>query len=105
MKKFLKGSPFEDIQNDLLTLEHGSKQLHINEIITLKANTLFGPEKATEKNLVLISDFQDRMASQYMDTVTTVRKHLVQLSKSDLHNVAIDSVYFGRCRFASKKSN
>ncbi|MFH6604064.1 BatA domain-containing protein [Maribacter algicola] len=82
----------QDIQNDLLTLEHSAKQLRLDEIL-LKANTFFGTDESTEKNLILVSDFQQRMAATEIDTSNAVRKHLVQLREPDLVNVAVDSVF------------
>ncbi|MDT7827047.1 BatA domain-containing protein [Pricia sp. S334] len=82
-----------EAQNDLLDIESTSEQLQLNQIY-LKANTLFTKDPETAKNLVLVSDFQARMASSNIDTVPgTVKKYLVPLSKGDIENVALDSLY------------
>ncbi len=90
--KVYRAVTVQDIQNDLLTLEPSPKQLKLDEIL-LKANTLFGTDESTEKNLVLVSDFQQRMAATEIDTSIAAKKHLVQLREPDLTNVAIDSIF------------
>jgi len=93
-EKTFRGVTIQDIQNDLLALGHSANQLQLNEIL-LKGNTFFSTDETTEKNLILISDFQQRLAFQNIDSTVSVRKHLVQLTRPDLFNVSIDSVYLG----------
>lgn len=93
-EKVFRAVTIQDIQNELLTLEHGANQLRINEIF-LKGNTLFSTDESTEKNLILISDFQQRMASKDIDTTGATKKHLVHLTRPDFINIAIDSLYLG----------
>jgi hypothetical protein len=82
----------KDIQNELLGLAHATNQLHINDIY-LKGRTYFDASKPSIKNLVVISDFQERMASKSIDTSSYYQRHLVQLKSGDLENIALDSVY------------
>jgi len=73
-------------------LGHSSKQLNLNEIY-LKANTLFEEDERALKNLVVVSDFQQRMARVTVDSTNGVRKNLINLAKNDVNNVSIDSIY------------
>lgn len=82
----------KSLQNDLLRLSPTAKQLSLNEIY-LKANTFFTADESVVKNLVLISDFQQRMAEKKTDSSTTITKHLVSMNAGDFENVSIDSVY------------
>ena len=91
-KKVFKNVSIQDIQNEILRLEPTLEQFDLNEI-SLKAATLFGNDRATEKNLVIISDFQQRMASKAVDSSHTIQKHLIQLATEKATNISIDSVY------------
>lgn len=82
----------KDIQNMLLSLPYSSKQLTLDEI-DLKANTLFSTSNATTKNLIIISDFQQRMISDGASMDSTQNTYLVPLRARETQNVAIDSVF------------
>ncbi|PCJ94159.1 MAG: hypothetical protein COA50_13485 [Flavobacteriaceae bacterium] len=91
--RVFKDVELKDIQNDLLSLPFATKQLELNEV-ELKANTLFSKNQAVIKNLILISDFQQRIGSNNKDTITTgVQKHLVQILPEKKENIAIDTAY------------
>jgi len=90
--KVFKGVRLKDIQNDLLALDFTEKQLKLNEIY-LKANSLFTSDKNTVKNTVVISDFQQRMASTIADSINTIQKHLIRMDSQNSENVSIDSVF------------
>jgi len=81
----------KDIQNNLLTVSATPDQLNLDEI-QLKASTLFTKNGNSIKNLIVISDFQQRMASANADTISELQKHLVKLSASTLNNVSLDSI-------------
>ncbi|MFK5972483.1 MAG: BatA domain-containing protein [Flavobacteriaceae bacterium] len=91
-KKVFKNVSIQDIQNDILRLEPTIEQLNLNEI-SLKAATLFSSDPASQKNLVIISDFQKRMASKIIDSSNTIKTHLIQLATEKVTNISIDSVY------------
>lgn len=91
-KKVFKNVSIQDIQNDLLRLEPTLEQLNLDEI-SLKANTLFRIDGETDENLVVISDFQQRMVSKTVDSSSTIQKHLIQLTSEEATNISIDSVY------------
>ncbi|SDQ78358.1 BatA domain-containing protein [Flagellimonas zhangzhouensis] len=83
----------KDIQNSLLALPFSPKQLNLNEI-GLKANTLFSKSSATIKNLIVISDFQQRILDSNSELDSTLNVHLVPMQPQDIGNVSIDSIYF-----------
>ncbi len=87
-----KNITLKDVQNDLLRLPHHSKQLQLNEIY-LKAKTLFDTEQNSIKDLIVVSDFQQRMLATSTDTLSNVNTNLVIKRKDEIQNIAIDSVY------------
>ena len=87
-----KNVVLEEVQNELLALSHTKKQLKLNEIY-LKGKTLFSGGHTTDKNLIVISDFQQTISDSKTDTTSHIRTHLVQLLSDATKNVAIDSVY------------
>ncbi|WP_225901828.1 BatA domain-containing protein [Zobellia barbeyronii] len=90
--KTFRNSTLQDIQNELLTLNTGNKQLKLNEIY-LKGKTLFSADNATNKNLIILSDFQQLMASSQIDNLQNISSHWVTLRADEVKNVAIDSAY------------
>lgn len=84
-----------DIRNTLLTMAPTAKQLNLEEI-ELKARTFFSGNENTVKNLIVISDFQNRMYPKAYAVDSTIQKHYVNLSGSDLENIAIDSCYISK---------
>ncbi|TLP79743.1 BatA domain-containing protein [Maribacter sp. ACAM166] len=94
-KQVFKDVEIRDIQNELLNLTVSSDQLAIAEII-LKGNTYFSTEAGVLKNLVLISDFQQRMGDlQLNDTINKINIHYLKPSNSKIINSSIDSVFIG----------
>ncbi|MFD2098717.1 BatA domain-containing protein [Flagellimonas iocasae] len=81
-----------DIQNILLSLPYTHKQLNLEEI-KLKATTLFSKSTSTIKNLIVISDFQQRIASNTPTQDSLISVHLVPVQPREAQNVSIDSVY------------
>ena len=82
----------EDIQNSLLNIPLTSQQLELSQV-QLKGETYFSDENGIQKNLVLISDFQQRMGEFPKDTTATGILHIVKTDVSQLQNSSIDSVY------------
>ena len=94
-KQVFKDVEVKDIQNDLLNLSVAAEQLAIAEII-LKANTYFSDNVASQKNLVIISDFQQRMGNPLaIDSTQSINISFIKPSSTLLLNTAIDSVYIG----------
>jgi len=81
-----------DIQNSLLSLTFSHKQLNLNEI-GLKANTLFSQNQGTVKNLIVISDFQERISVANPELDSRLQVHFVPLQAQELQNISIDSVF------------
>jgi len=81
-----------DIQNTLLALPYSYKQLNLNEI-GIKANSLFSTSKTSIKDLIVISDFQERLASQNNVLDSTMNAHFVPVRPRQVPNVSIDSVF------------
>ncbi|MBR9854711.1 MAG: hypothetical protein GYB37_09060 [Algicola sp.] len=82
----------EDIQNSLLSLPYSYKQLNLNEI-GLKANSLFSKNTGAVKNLIVISDFQERLAAQNNALDSSMSVHFVPIQPRGIPNVSIDSIF------------
>jgi hypothetical protein len=84
----------KEIQSDLLTLPYATNQLNLNEV-ALKANTLFSKKEDTQKNLVLISDFQTKKRAS-VDSILNIQKHYIKISPSEKNNISIDSLFISK---------
>ena len=82
----------EDIQNDLLQLKFTEEQLKLDEIY-LKAATFFSPDQNTQKRILVISDFQERISPEKDVESGNLQWHLVKLVPSQIGNIAIDSAF------------
>ena len=91
--KTFKDVSLKGVQNRLLGITSQSKQLTYNEVV-LKAKTLFSKSKATQKNLIFISDFQESLGELKKDTLRDIVVNLVHLKPEHTSNIAIDSVYY-----------
>ncbi|WP_394748676.1 BatA domain-containing protein [Spongiimicrobium salis] len=91
-EQVFRNRTIKDIQNDLLKLTPTPKQLRLDEI-RLKAKTLFDSRENTIQNLVLISDFQQRLQSEFIDSTTTMVEHWAQMLPDVNENIAIDTAY------------
>ena len=90
-----KDVEIKDIQNDLLNLNVTSEQLGVAEIV-LKGNTYFSNEDGIQKNLVLISDFQQRMGTiQKVDSISNMNITFIKPSNNKITNTSIDSIFIG----------
>ncbi|MCK0159480.1 BatA domain-containing protein [Allomuricauda sp. F6463D] len=81
-----------DIQNALLSLSYSFKQLNLNEI-GLKATSLFSQNKGSIKNLIVISDFQERLAASNTALDSVLTTHFVPMRPREIQNISIDSVF------------
>tara|TARA_R110000764_G_scaffold55750_3_gene121673 strand:+ start:1226 stop:3142 length:1917 start_codon:yes stop_codon:yes gene_type:complete len=92
-KQVFKDVEVKDIQNELLNLSVAAEQLAIAEIV-LKANTYFSDNAASQKNLVIISDFQQRMGNPTtIDSTKNINVSFIKPSNTILLNTAIDSIF------------
>ena len=80
------------IKNDLIQLKHSPNQLSYEAVI-LKGKKAFSKDGSSIKNLVLISDFQQKKEAFPNETDSLINFKLVQLKPENRNNVAIDSVY------------
>lgn len=90
-----KKTALKTIQNSLLALEYSGKQLTFDEIV-FKASNYFSKDNTTLKNLILISDFQNRLETFSTNVSQETNIHLVQLKPDEQSNIAIDSIYLGK---------
>jgi len=90
--KTYKNVTIKDIQNTLLALPYSPKQLNLDEI-RLKATSLFSKAANTRKNLVLISDFQNIIATPAPSIDTTHNTFFVPVRPKTIENVSLDSIH------------
>ncbi len=90
--KTYKDVTLKSIQNRLLSTENQPKQLTYNQIV-LKSKTLFSNRLNTQKNLIIISDFQEQLGEITEDSLQDIAINLVNLKPENTTNIAIDSVY------------
>lgn len=86
-----KDVSIKNARNSLLQLPYTSEQLTAGAI-ALKAQKEFSSNPATEKRLIVISDFQDKGEKQEID-INDVSLHYVQVRPVIENNIVIDSVY------------
>jgi len=83
------------IKNDLIQLKHSPSQLAYDAAI-LKGKNLFSEDKSSIKNLVLVSDFQQKTDAITATNDSLVKFKFVKLSPSNQNNIAIDSVFISK---------
>ena len=89
-----KSTTIKTIQNDLLQLGYSSNQLSYDAAF-LKSKNLFH-EDSSLKNLIFISDFQQKEAPFIVEKDSTYRINLVKLNPVNLSNISIDSAYIDK---------
>ena len=80
------------IKNDLIQLHYSPNQINYNAAV-LKGKKIFSTDKNSLKNLVLVSDFQQKNEPLRLTNDSLVNIRLVQLQPSNSGNITIDSVY------------
>lgn len=83
------------IKNDLIQLEYSPTQLDYDAVI-LKGKKAFSKDKSSTKNLLLVSDFQQKNKVLAVENDSLVKINIVQLKPADVNNIAIDSVYISK---------
>ena len=81
-----------EVQEPLLELEPTPHQLTLEEIF-LKAQGLFQPEAGNQRELILISDFQERLGNIPAAWSEDLQLRAVKLSPESTANVSVDSLY------------
>jgi hypothetical protein len=83
------------IKNDLIQLKHSPGQLSYDAAI-LKGKNVFSKDQSSIKNLVLISDFQEKNEILSIAKDTAINTKLVQLKPASKANIAIDTVFISK---------
>ncbi|WP_275616427.1 BatA domain-containing protein [Flagellimonas yonaguniensis] len=81
-----------DIQNSVLSLPYSYKQLDLNGI-GLKAKSIFSQSNGVVKNLIVVSDFQERISEGNVDIDSSLSTYFVPMQAQELQNISIDSVF------------
>ena len=87
-----KNTNIKAIQNDLLQLDYSPEHFNYNAAL-LKGNQLFDNNNPSQKELVLISDFQEQEIVFQPKADSLVSLNLVQLNPVNTNNVYLDSLY------------
>jgi hypothetical protein len=83
------------IKNDLIQLEYSPTQLDYEAVI-LKGKKAFSKNKSSVKNLLLVSDFQQKNKALPIENDSLVKLNIVQLKPTSANNIAIDSVFISK---------
>lgn len=79
-----------DFKNRVLSIDYTYKQLALADVL-LKANQLFSESEASEKRLIIISDFQQKSIFPKKNDAISI--DVVALTPVTKNNIAIDSAY------------
>jgi len=90
-----RNTTIKAIKNELLQLDYSSNQLSYDAAL-LKAKKLFSSRKSTIKNLIFVSDFQQKQNIFKSDKTSSVTLNLVQLNPVNKSNTIIDSLYISK---------
>lgn len=80
------------IKNDLIQLDFAPKQLSYDAAL-LKGKQLFSKDESSIKNLILISDFQQKETAFNTMNDSVLKTQLVKLESTINSNVSLDSIY------------
>lgn len=87
-----KHTTIKAIQNDLLKLGYSPETLDYNAAL-LKGRNLFDTKTSTNKELILISDFQEQQTVFQPKADSLFSLNLVQLKPVNTNNILLDSLY------------
>ena len=87
-----KNVTLSGIKNDLIQLGYSSNQMDYQSAF-LKANNYFSTDESSLKNMIFISDFQDKNESVINNEESDVKVNLIQLQPVNTNNVSVDSLY------------
>jgi len=90
-----RNTTIKAIKNELLQLDYSSNQLSYDAAL-LKAKKLFSSRKSTIKNLIFVSDFQQKQNIFKSDKTSSITLNLVQLNPVNKSNTIIDSLYVSK---------
>lgn len=87
-----KNVSLSNIKNELIQLGYSSNQLDYKSAY-LKAINCFSKDANSLKNLIFISDFQDKNELLSFEETSAYNINLVQLKPVNTYNVSVDSLY------------
>ncbi|WP_272023578.1 vWA domain-containing protein [Olleya namhaensis] len=87
-----RNTTIKAIKNELLQLDYVSNQLPYDAAL-LKSKKAFSSDKNTLKNLIFISDFQQKKSAINIKQDTAIAINLVQLKPVSTNNIAVDSLF------------
>ena len=90
--KTFRNTTVKALKNDLIQLTHSPTQLNYDAAY-LKGKQLFSNQGAATRNLVLVSDFQQKGNLLNFEADSTVLLKLVQPKSTLISNISIDSIY------------
>ncbi|RNC87305.1 MAG: hypothetical protein ED556_07770 [Winogradskyella sp.] len=90
--KTFRNTTIKSVANDLISLKHSTNQLSYNSAY-LKGKQYFSKDNSSVKNLVLVSDFQQKDEQFEFPIDSSITLHLVQPKAVYRNNISIDSVY------------
>lgn len=90
-----RNTTIKAIKNDLIQLDFSAHQLDYNAVVA-KGKQLFSKDRNSIKNLVIISDFQEKEENLSLKNDSLTEYKLVQLKPKNKNNASIDSVYISR---------
>lgn len=93
--RVFNGVTLKAIRNELLTLPYSASQLTLEGIVR-KGQSLFSVDPISRKNLILLSDFQDRANGYTQDSISSIAISMVQLRPDKQDNISIDTAYISR---------
>ena len=93
--KVFKNTTINAISNDLISLDYATNQLSY-ESVYIKGKQYFSKDNNSLRNLVLVSDFQQKEAPLQFDKDSTLDLRLVQLKPVYKTNVSLDSIYISK---------
>ena len=90
-----KNRTLKAIKNDLIQLSYSTNQLSY-AAVALKGKGSFSQDKNSLKNLVLISDFQQKQEPLHFEKDGLIDIRLVQLKPVNTNNIDVDSVFISK---------
>jgi hypothetical protein len=85
-----KNASIQDVKNELLSLNYSNTQRSLDEVL-LKANQLFSTNETSDKQLLIISDFQNQTKFPSISDDFTI--NTIKLSPVATSNVTVNSIY------------
>ena len=87
-----RNTTVKTLKIDLIQLEYAPTQLNYSAAY-LKGKQLFSKESGATRNLILVSDFQQKDETLNFEADSTIQLKLVQPKSTLISNVSIDSIY------------